>query len=111
MTKYGAKKTTVDNIVFDSRAEARYYQELKLLKAGGQILSIDLQPEYVLQEAFSKNGKKYQAVKYRADFLVTYPNGKQEVIDVKGVKTGEYSIKKKLFEKRYTDLTIREVSA
>jgi len=33
--KYGAKKTVVDNITFDSKKEAARYQELKLLEKAG----------------------------------------------------------------------------
>jgi hypothetical protein len=32
--KYGNKKTIVDGIKFDSKAEAKYYEQLKWLKAG-----------------------------------------------------------------------------
>ncbi|MDI6686527.1 DUF1064 domain-containing protein, partial [Bacillus subtilis] len=30
--KYGERKTQVDGITFDSRAEAKYYEQLKCLK-------------------------------------------------------------------------------
>lgn len=35
--KYGARKTQVDGITFDSRAEAKYYEQLKWLKVSKQI--------------------------------------------------------------------------
>ena len=35
--KYGNKKTEVDGITFDSKAEARRYLALKTLQAGGYI--------------------------------------------------------------------------
>lgn len=100
-SKYNAKKVVIDNIKFDSKAEAAYYQQLKLLKMSGEVVSFDLQPEFILQDSFVKNGKKYHAIKYRADFLVRYKDGHEELIDVKGMLTKEFRIKQKLFELRY----------
>lgn len=100
-SKYNAKKVVIDNIKFDSKAEAAYYQQLKLLKMGGEVVSFDLQPEFVLQESFRKDGKLYHAIKYRADFLVRYKDGHEELIDVKGMLTNEFILKRKLFEMRY----------
>ncbi|EAC7134137.1 TPA_asm: hypothetical protein GHL54_09800 [Listeria monocytogenes] len=100
-SKYNAKKVVIDNIKFDSKAEAAYYQQLKLLKMTGEVVSFDLQPEFILQDSFVKNGKKYHAIKYRADFLVRYKDGHEELIDVKGMLTNEFILKRKLFEMRY----------
>ncbi|EGK6809368.1 MULTISPECIES: DUF1064 domain-containing protein [Listeria] len=100
-SKYNVKKVVIDNIKFDSKAEAAYYQQLKLLKMTGEVVSFDLQPEFVLQESFRKNGKLYRAIKYKADFLVLYKDGHEELIDVKGMLTKEFRIKQKLFELRY----------
>lgn len=109
--KYGARKTTIDGITFDSQAEANFYSKLKLLKHAGEVIDYQLQPEYELIPAYKKNGRKIRATHYRADFLVTYKSGKQEIIDVKGKPTAEYKLKKKLFEYRYPELEIVEVSA
>ncbi|ARJ84798.1 hypothetical protein D2E17_01994 [Listeria monocytogenes] len=100
-SKYNAKKVVIDDIKFDSKAEAAYYEQLKLLKMSGEVVSFDLQPEFILQDSFVKNGKKYHAIKYRADFLVRYKDGHEELIDVKGMLTKEFRIKQKLFELRY----------
>ncbi|GAM92042.1 gp58 protein [Listeria monocytogenes] len=100
-SKYNAKKVVIDNIKFDSKAEAAYYEQLKLLKMSGEVVSFDLQPEFILQDSFVKNGKKYHAIKYRADFLVRYKDGHEELIDVKGMLTNEFILKRKLFEMRY----------
>lgn len=111
MSKYGARKTMMDGIAFDSVAEAKYYAQLKILKACGDVKEFEIQPTYVLQEGYKRGKRKVQPITYKADFLVTYKNGQQEVIDVKGAKTEVYRIKKKLFEYRYPDLEIKEVSA
>jgi hypothetical protein len=109
--KYGAKKTTIDGITFDSKAEAQHYSRLKLLQRAGEIKEIQIQPRYNLLEAYKhpETGKKVQGIDYVADFLVTYSDGRTEVVDVKGVKTEAYKIKKKLFESKYGK-AIREVS-
>ncbi len=36
-SKYNAKRTHVDNINFDSKLEARYYQTLKMRVTSGEI--------------------------------------------------------------------------
>lgn len=74
-------------------------------------MSLELQPVYELQEGYKRGKRKVQPITYIADFLVTYKDGRQAVIDVKGVKTEVYRIKKKLFEYKYPDLEIVEVSA
>jgi len=104
--KYSAVATEVHGTRFDSKKEAEYYQELLLRIKAGEIKSITLQPEYVLQEAFRKNGKHHRAIKFRADFEVLYPDGKIEIIDVKGYKTKEFKIKQKLFEAKYPGLEL-----
>lgn len=112
-SKYGAKKTQVDGIRLDSKAEAQRYRELMLLKRAGEVTEVILQPSYTLMPGFKHKatGERVQPIKYRADFLVTYADGHQEIEDVKGVKTEVYRIKKKLFMSLYPDLYIKEVSA
>lgn len=106
--KYHAKKTAIDGIMFDSKKEAQRYSELKLLIHAGQISDLELQVPFILQDAFRKDGVHYPAIKYIADFVYR-ENGRMVVEDTKGYRTKEYRIKKKLFEKRYPDLTITEV--
>ena len=108
MSKYRAKKTEIDGIKFDSRKEARRYTELKLLERNGDIENLTLQPRFLLQEGFRKNGKAYRKIEYVADFMYRQ-DGKLIVEDVKGIKTDVYKLKQKLFEKRYQDLTIKEI--
>tara|TARA_R100001377_G_scaffold66585_2_gene41854 strand:+ start:3898 stop:4215 length:318 start_codon:yes stop_codon:yes gene_type:complete len=100
--KYGNIKTVVDNIKFDSKAEARRYLELKLLEKAGKISNLELQPRYDI-----KIGGKYIA-HYKADFR--YFTAKETVVeDVKGVKTPIYRLKKKLVEALYPGVKIIEV--
>ena len=48
-SKYKAKKTIIDGITFDSKSEAKRYEELKLLQRGGAIQNLSLQPRFMLQ--------------------------------------------------------------
>lgn len=105
--KYGARKVTIDGITFDSIAESKYYEQLKWLKQGKQIKDFKLQPKFLLQEAFKKNGKTFRKIEYKADFMVYKLDGTVEIVDVKGAITKEFAIKRKLFERKYLDtLTI-----
>ena len=108
MTKFNNKKVTVNGFEFDSQMEADYYIELLRKKKAGGILEIKLQPSFLLQEGFKKGEKNYKPITYVADFLVTYHNGKQDVIDVKteATVTEVFKIKRKMFEKRYPELEI-----
>ena len=108
-SKYNNKKTMVDGIKFDSKKEAEYYCQLKLLKQAGKIKDYRLQPRYELQPAFKKNGKKYRAITYIADFAIINNDGTTEVVDIKGVETQVFKIKKKLFEYMYPDLNLKVV--
>lgn len=97
--KFGAVKTEVDGIVFDSRKEAKRYQDLKYLQLAGEIMGLTVHPTYDLVV----NGRKVCI--YEADFAYTDLVGPsaqaaggpcKNVEDVKGVKTPIYRLKKKL---------------
>lgn len=109
-SKYRAKKTEIDGIVFDSRKEAKRYTELKLMEKAGIITDLELQVPYVILPAYRKNGKKIREIKYIADFVYWDTEKNKKIVeDVKGVKTEVYKIKKKLFEYKYGDLEIIEI--
>lgn len=95
--KYKNQKTIIDGITFDSKAEAKYYYQLK--QHG--ITNFMMQESFVIHDAFSLNGKRYQAVKYKPDF--TFYNGDElvKVVDVKGKRTADFNIKAKMFASRY----------
>lgn len=103
MSKYHAKKTVVDGIIFQSRKEAKRYQELKLMQRAGLISDLRRQVKYELIP--KQQGER--AVSYIADFVYT-EDGKTVVEDVKGVRTPVYKIKKKLMLWRH-GIRIREV--
>ena len=94
-SKYHAKKTIVDGIEFDSAKEGKRYAKLRDMERSGKIQGLCLQVPFELVPSFECDGVKYRGMKYVADF-VYYRDGKQVVEDVKGVKTAEYKLKKKL---------------
>ena len=108
MSKYRAKKTEIDGIKFDSKKEAKRYIALRELEKQGNIEKLMLQPRFLLQEGFRKNGKVYRKIEYVADFMYEQ-DGKLIIEDLEGIKTDVYKLKQKLFEKRYQDLTIKEI--
>lgn len=112
MNKYRNRKTVVNGIVFDSKKEAKRYQELLLLERTGAIQSLERQKKYILipaqrewsSEVYTKGKKKGQPKQgkllerecsYIADF-VYQENGQTIVEDTKGVRTKDYRIKRKL---------------
>ena len=110
MSKYHSKKAVVDGIEFDSKAEAKRYCELKILERYGKIKDLSLQHKFELQPSFKKNGKTIRAITYVADFVyLDLEQMRIEVEDVKGFKTKEYALKKKLFEYKFPTLTITEI--
>ena len=108
--KYKSMKCYFDGIEFDSRKEARRYQELLLLQRAGVIQNLRLQEKFILipsqYESYERYGAKGQRLKpgqrlvekecsYIADFVYVQ-DGKTVVEDTKGFKTKDYIIKRKL---------------
>ena len=108
-SKYKNKKTQIDMYVFDSAKEAKRYRELKLLERAKEISNLELQPRFLLQESFKKNGKTYRKIEYVADFKYI-EDGKTIVEDVKGLQTDVFKIKHKLFEKIYPELELKIIN-
>lgn len=104
--KYGAQRTQVGNLIFDSKREAMHYAKLLEMQKEGLIRDLKLQPEFVLQEKFTdKTGKHHRAIVYIADFqFVEVSTGLTIVVDTKGMATPVFKLKLKLLLYRYPDL-------
>jgi hypothetical protein len=101
--KYRAVKTTVAGQTYDSRKEAEYCQGLKYLERAGEIRDLKLQVPF---EIFIN---EQLICKYIAD--ATYyevSDGSYHVVDVKGYRTKEFRLKKKLM-KAVFNITVEEV--
>jgi hypothetical protein len=102
--KYRNQPITIDGLRFDSQAEARRWQQLKLLERAGVILELQRQVTFPI----AWNGIKI--CDYRADFVYREAaTGEQVIEDVKGVLTPEYRIKAKLMAAQ--GLPVTEVRA
>ena len=103
MNKYNAKKIKVDGFLFDSQAEAKFYEYLKKQKELGVVLDFEMQKVFEVQEGFRhpRSGKWIRAIKYIPDFVVHYVGGETEVVDIKGMKTDVYKMKAKMFMYKY----------
>jgi hypothetical protein len=93
--KYNAKKTLVDGIVFDSRAEAKYYADLKAMENAKVISGLIVHPKYPIVY----QGDKVCIVEL--DFEYNDVDGAPHFVDVKGVYTAMSRLKHKLFKAFY----------
>lgn len=108
-SKYRAKRTECDGIVFASKKEAKRYWELRLLERDGTIEELQIQKRYDLH---SLGGVK--VCSYVADFVYRAKqrnlfgwNEELVVEDVKGFRTPLYRLKKKMMKAEY-GITILE---
>lgn len=93
---------THGTIVFASKAEARYFDELVIEQRAGR-----LQPPYFLMQVPMRLPG---GVVYRVDFVVFWRETQPEFVDVKGHRTEVYKIKKRQVEALY-GITIHEAAA
>lgn len=105
--KYRNNPIIIDGIRFDSTKEGHRWCELQTLQKAGVISDLQRQVAYELQPAFYFQGKKIRPIQYVADFV--YNEGNERIVeDVKGVKTQEYKMKKKMMQYIY-GIDIHEV--
>src|SRR5204863_9843199 len=96
-SKYGAVKTTVDGIVFDSKREANAWAQLRMREKAGQIT--DLQRQVPFDLFCPTPGDDEVVCRYFADFtyrdVVAGRPMQLHVVDAKGKRTAMYELKKK----------------
>lgn len=108
--KYRNKKTKIDGYTFDSKLEAKRYQELKLMQKAGVIKELELQPSFEIIPTVRYKGKTYRVTVYKADFSYRDQEGNLIVEDTKGFETDVYKLKRKLFILKYGDqLEFKEI--
>ena len=87
--KYGAVKTVINGIKFDSKAEAEYYLYLlEKIDSGADLELVELQPKVYLTET---------RILYKPDFLIREGDSVYYV-DIKGMTTPVFNIKARLWK-------------
>lgn len=94
--KFGNVPTVVDGIRFASKAEAARYSELVMLEKSGAVRWFIRQPSFDIGAG----------IRYVADFLIVWDDGRVTVEDVKGIETEAFKLKRKLFEERFQSLEV-----
>jgi len=110
--KYGNKRTEVDGIRFQSKAEARRYCELKQQLEQGLIRDLEWQHPIPL-DAYVFQGKYAGTVRHVADYLADFryvdcATGEPVYEDVKGFSTTVYRLKKRWAETEH-GIKIKEI--
>jgi len=102
-SKYRNVITEVDGIKFHSKAEARRWQELKLLERAGAISDLCRQTKWPLYGSQANSAMPVKLKhRYVADFsYFDLQTAKHVVEDVKGFRTPVYILKAALFSINY----------
>lgn len=94
--KFGAKRVELDGHVFDSKIEAKRYQDLKLVEKIGQLNDLKVHTRWPLSVGGILIGH------YESDFDYSDSAVDHRVVeDVKGCKTPLYLWKRRHFEAQY----------
>lgn len=91
--KYGNRKTVLDGIKFDSKAEAARYATLKLWQRVGDIQNLECQPRYDLIVNGQKVGQYVGDFRYQKDGRIVVEDVKSEP-----TKTSVYRLKARLMK-------------
>ena len=104
--KYHSFKVTINDMVFDSIMESKFYLYLMELQDSSDIKSFERQKTIVLQESFKHkiSGKTIRPITYIADFVVVDKDGDTTVVDIKGTETDVFKLKKKMFMYKYPNI-------
>jgi len=101
MSKYKSQPTEYMGQRYDSKKEAQYAAILEMSKRAlhpsDKVVSVERQPVFELAGG----------IKYKADFRVTYADGRVDVIDVKGFETPIFKLKKKLMQDKYPNIKLK----
>jgi len=96
-TKYGNIPRTYNGHEYHSRKEAAAAQNFDLLIKAGKLASWRRQVPVKLEV----NGNLVTT--YIVDFVLVFPDGREEWVEVKGFETPEWKIKEKLFRALFPD--------
>lgn len=115
LSKYKARRTEYDGIVYDSMLEAQVAERLDTLMSDRQSIHIVFWQRQIPYELIPRHGKD-RAVVYKADFWVLVIDGDNDddegkvlIIEVKGYETAVWNLKRKLFLHLYPEADLRVV--
>jgi len=99
--KFHAQPVERDGIRFDSKLEARYYDQLKLRQAGGDVVG------FLRQVPIHLPG----STKLVVDFLEFRADGTAAFVDTKGVETETFRLKARQVQELYPWIQLEIVKA
>ena len=99
--KYGAVRTEAHGFKFASKAEERFYRFLLAERAAGAVLF------WLMQVPFHLPG----GVRYVVDYQIFQADGSIRFVDVKGVETEAFKVKKRVVEATFPGVVIEVVKA
>ena len=108
--KYHNEPVDIDGMHFDSTNEYRHWCELVLRAKAREIFDLQRQVAFELAPAAVYGGTKHRPMVYLADFVYREgaPDGPRIVVDVKGMRTDAYRLKRHLMATVH-GIDIREV--
>lgn len=92
-SKYHNRRVTIDGVLFDSIREAGYWQGLQAQAATGEIT--ELRRQVIFPLLCPIEDRAAMVATYVADFTYRDRRGALHVVDVKGVRTAIYKLKRK----------------
>lgn len=99
--------------VKDFKLQPVFILQPKYFVLNGEIITDEDEERYKAMDKIRKKHNKdnpdnkiniVQAIKYIADFDITYKDGSRKIHDTKGIKTTDFKIKEKMFNFRYPHL-------
>lgn len=107
--KYGAKKTEVDGILFDSKREASRWLELKALEQAGEITDLRRQVAYnLIPKQFKDTGEVYKTGAHKGEHKqVVAERAVDYIADFQYVCAGELVVEDAKGYRRSTDPAYR----
>lgn len=107
-TKKGKQNRTYKGIEYDSELEMKYFRDVvEVGLENGIIKKCERQVKFELQPKCEYQGEKLLAIRYVADFVITYSDDSVIVWDVKGLADATAKLKKKMFHYKYPEVDYR----
>ena len=92
--------------IHQSKLEAGHCDKIELMLKAGEFAKVETQVSFPLyaKTDFYGGGGSEKVCAHIVDKLVTYKDGRQEVIETKGFSTDLWALKKKIFEANYPNI-------